>query len=103
MPKDWKPVDINDPRMRSGCRECAEQIHQHLGGDAAGATIHTIEPKYPAPYLGGFRGSEKNVWRSHDVVVKEGKVYYLTTGHTGLGIEEYKSLWSNRTFINFPF
>jgi RHS repeat-associated protein len=89
----WRPR----PLVRSGCEDIARQIQRHIGG-----TIHTITPKKGMPSLGGFRGQSPG-WASHDVVVREGRVYDASTGHKGLPIDEYKLLWEYPDVIDFGF
>ncbi|OWQ83527.1 hypothetical protein CDN99_25665, partial [Roseateles aquatilis] len=93
---NWKPRDISDPVCRSGCERVARQIQKHVNGKIA-----RIEPK-DAPMLGPFRGKDHG-WVYHEVVVKDGRVYDLTTGHKGLSVEEYKSLWKYKEAIKFNF
>ena len=83
--------------MRTGCESVARQVQQHIGG-----TLHSITPKQGIPSLGGFKG-EYPGWASHDVVVKEGRVYDAHTGYTGLSIDAYKSLWEYPDAIDFGF
>ncbi|WP_437733432.1 hypothetical protein [Sorangium sp. So ce1335] len=60
-----------------------------------------ITPK-DTPALGGFRG--KNwYWSNHEVVVKDGRIFDLTTGHQGLPIPECKKLWEYPNDIDFGF
>jgi hypothetical protein len=66
-----------------------------------GGNIVRITPKN-ARYLGGFRGKTWN-WGHHEVVVRDGRVYDITTGHQGLSIAEYKKLWQYPDGINFGF
>ena len=40
---------------------------------------------------------------THEVVVREGRVYDAFTGHQGLTISEYKALWEHHEVINFGF
>jgi hypothetical protein len=81
---------------RVGCENVARQIHRHVGGD-----IVRITPKN-APSLGAFRGKSWG-WAHHEVVVRDGRVFDLTTGHQGLPITEYKQLWQYPDGINFGF
>lgn len=89
----WRPRSV----MPSGCEGAARQINRHVEG-----TIHTITPKKGLPSLGGFRGQSPG-WASHDVVLKDGRVYDVTTGHKGLPIDEYKALWEYPDAIDFGF
>jgi hypothetical protein len=42
-------------------------------------------------------------WAYHEVVVKDGRVFDLTTGHKGLSIDEYKQLWQYFDAIDSGF
>lgn len=92
----WRARDIADTACERGCEAVALQIQRHIGGD-----VVRITPK-DAPMLGGFRGKNWG-WSHHEVVVKDGRVFDLTTGHKGLPIAEYKSLWQYGESINFGF
>jgi len=92
----WRPRAITDEVCRVGCEGIAQQIRKHLGGE-----IVRITPK-GAPALGAFRG--KNwAWGHHEVVVQNGRVFDITTGHHGLEIAEYKKLWDHPEAIHFGF
>jgi hypothetical protein len=94
----WKARAITDEACRVGCEGIALQITRHIGGEIA-----HIKPKSLAdPYLGKFREHWWK-WTHHEVVVKDGRVYDLTTGHKGLEIAEYKKLWEHADDINFGF
>jgi hypothetical protein len=60
-----------------------------------------ILPK-DTPRLGAFRGQNWK-WAHHEVVVRNGRVYDITTGHQSLEIAEYKKLWMHSDDINFGF
>jgi len=92
----WKARDITDAACESGCEGVARQIQKHIGGD-----IRHIRPQ-EAPKLGAFRGKNWK-WDYHEVVVKDGRVYDITTGHEGLPIAEYKQLWQYSDAIDFGF
>lgn len=92
----WRARDITDTICERGCGAVALQIQRHIGGD-----IVRIMP-IDAPILGKFRGKNWN-WSDHEVVVKDGRVYDLTTGYKGLPAQEYKSLWQYSDAINFGF
>jgi hypothetical protein len=94
----WKARAITEAVCENGCEAVARQITRHIGGK-----IVRIEPKAKTiRFLGAFR--EKNwAWGYHEVVVKDGRVYDLTTGHQGLSIAEYKQLWRDADAINFGF
>lgn len=94
--KKWPARAITDEMCRVGCENVARQIHKHVGGN-----IVRITPKN-APSLGGFRGKSWG-WAHHEVVVREGRVYDITTGHQGSPIAEYKQLWQYPDGINFGF
>jgi hypothetical protein len=94
--RKWKARAIADAACEVGCENVARQIQRHVGGD-----IVRITPRN-APALGGFRGKSWN-WVHHEVVVRDGRVYDLTTGHHGLPIAEYKALWQYPDSINFGF
>lgn len=94
--RKWRPRAITDEMCRNGCENVAKQIHRHVGGN-----IVRIMPKN-ARYLGGFRGKTWD-WGYHEVVVRDGRVYDITTGHQGLPIAEYKQLWQYPDGINFGF
>jgi hypothetical protein len=94
----WPARAINDPACRNGCERVASQIQKHTGGE-----IKRIVPADPsARNLGAYRKHDLG-WFHHEVVVKEGRVYDAFTGHEGLPIDEYKSLWQYRDAINFGF
>jgi hypothetical protein len=93
----WAAREITDEVCRSGCSGVAKQIQKQIGGDIA-----TITPKGGANVLGGFRGKNWG-WDYHQVVVKEGRVFDLTTGYQGLPIPDYKALWQYPEAINFGF
>ena len=94
--RKWRPRPITDAACEVGCENVARQINKHVGG-----TVVRITPKN-APALGGFR--DKNWgWVHHEVVVRDGRVYDLTTGHQGLPIAEYKKLWQYPDGIHFGF
>ena len=78
----------------------AKRWRYRFSGTLVGEVVR-ITPK-DAPMLGGFRGKNWG-WNHHEVVVKEGRVYDLTTGHKGLPASEYKSLWQYGDSINFGF
>jgi RHS repeat-associated protein len=92
----WQARNISSATCESGCEAVARQIQGHVGGE-----VVRIIPA-DAPMLGGFRGKNWG-WSHHEVVVKDGRVYDLTTGHRGLPTEEYKNLWQYRGSINFGF
>jgi hypothetical protein len=92
----WKARAITDAACENGCEAIARQITRHIGGEIA-----HIKPKN-APYLGKFREHWWK-WTYHEVVVKDGRVYDLTTGHQGLPIADYKKLWEKADNINFGF
>jgi RHS repeat-associated protein len=94
--RNWAARDIADAACERGCEAIAKQIQLHIGGD-----IVRITPQ-GAPMLGAFRGKNWG-WGHHEVVVKDGRVYDITTGHLGLSIEEYKKLWQYGDAINFGF
>lgn len=94
--RKWRPRAITDAACEVGCENVARQISKHVGGN-----IVRITPKN-APALGGFRGKNWG-WVHHEVVVRDGRVYDLTTGHQGLGLAEYKRLWQHPDGINFGF
>ena len=52
--------------------------------------------------LGPFREQSWR-WGYHRVVVNEGRVFDITTGHQGLPIADYKQLWEYEDFIDFGF
>lgn len=92
----WTARSIADAACERGCEAIARQIQQHIGGD-----IVRITPN-GAPTLGGFRGKNWG-WSYHDVVVKNGRVYDLTTGHAGMSIADYKRLWQYSDALSFGF
>ncbi len=94
--KKWKPRSITDAVCEIGCEGIARQINKHVGGE-----IIRILPK-DTPRLGAFRGQNWR-WAHHEVVVRNGRVYDITTGHQGLEIAEYKKLWAHSNDINFGF
>ncbi len=84
------------PGQITRCEARARQIQRVLGGE-----IHTIKPK-----TGGFLGPVKGevpTWRSHDVVVKNGRVYDDMTGPSGVPIDEYKKFFEYWSDILFGF
>jgi len=92
----WQAHNIADMVCERGCEAVASQIQRHIGGK-----VVRITPK-DAPMLGSFRGKNWG-WSHHEVVVKDGRVYDLTTGHKGIPASEYKSLWQYSDSINFGF
>ncbi len=94
--RKWRPRAITDEMCRNGCEDVAKQIHRHVGGN-----IVRITPK-DTPHLGAFRGQNWR-WAHHEVVVRDGRVYDITTGHQGVAIAEYKRLWEYPHDINFGF
>jgi hypothetical protein len=94
--RKWHPRAIADEVCRNGCEDVAKQIHRHVGGN-----IVRITPK-DTPRLGAFRGQNWR-WAHHEVVVRDGRVYDITTGHQGVPIAEYKRLWEYPHDINFGF
>lgn len=85
-----------EPPCERGCENVARQIQEHIGGN-----VVRIAPR-DTPALGGFRGKNWG-WGHHEVVVKDGRVFDVTTGHQGLPIPEYKQLWQYPDAINFGF
>jgi hypothetical protein len=94
--RKWKARDIQDSMFERGCEGVARLINKHVGGE-----VVRILPK-EKPRLGSFRGKNWR-WFHHEVVVKNGRVYDITTGHQGLEIAEYKKLWGHPEEINFGF
>lgn len=92
----WKPRAITDAVCELGYESVALQIRKHVGGE-----IVRIKPKN-APHLGAFR-SKNWRWAYHEVVVKDGRVYDITTGYQGLTVAEYKQLWEHASHIDFGF
>ncbi|WP_437814639.1 RHS repeat domain-containing protein [Sorangium sp. So ce1078] len=92
----WKARNIADAVCERGCESIARQIQKQIGGD-----VVRITPK-DTPGLGAFRGKNWG-WSHHEVVVKDGRVYDLTTGHEGMTIPEYKMLWEFSNDVNFGF
>lgn len=92
----WVARDIADAACERGCEAIARQIQRHIGGD-----IVRITPR-DAPILGGFRGKNWQ-WGYHEVVIKDGRVFDITTGHKGLPIDEYRKLWQYPDSIDFGF
>jgi hypothetical protein len=95
---NWRARSVTDPACQTGCENVALQIQRHIGGK-----IIRIVPADPrARYLGPYRGHNPN-WAYHEVVVKDGRVYDVFTGHQGATIAEYKALWEYADAINFGF
>ena len=93
----WPTVrDIKNESCRSGCEKVAGQIQRITGGE-----IHRIEPAQGYG-LGAYRGKNWG-WSHHEVVVKDGRVFDVTTGRSGVPIQDYKRLWENRDAIKFGF
>jgi hypothetical protein len=94
--KKWKARDIKDEVFAEGCDRIARMIQKQIGGE-----IVRFKPKTQR-VLGPFRGKNWS-WGFHEVVVKNGRIYDLSTGHQGLSIDEYKRLWGDADDINFGF
>ncbi|NTX11735.1 hypothetical protein HUA76_13120 [Myxococcus sp. CA056] len=92
----WQARDVTDPCFRNGCGSVAQQIKDQIGGK-----VVEITPTM-STWMGAYRGHDPR-WAFHKVVVKDGRVYDLFTGHKGLPVEEYKALWSYRDTLNFGF
>lgn len=76
-------------------------MEELIGGDVK--TIKPIEgDDNPRVRLGTFDGSNYR-WAHHEVVVKDGRVYDMSTGHEGVTIDEYKAKWDDRGSIIFGF
>ena len=87
---DWSPASIGDPQYLNGCEGVAKQIKGIVGGD-----IKRIVPKQ-GQVLGGFGKPGQwayGEWAYHEVVVRDRRVFDAFTGHEGMSIEQYKSLW----------
>lgn len=93
----WTPRDVTDPKFANGCESVARQIEKQIGGE-----VKRILPKADGLQLGPHRGHSPG-WYHHEVVVKDGRVYDLFTGHEGLLIAEYKKLWEYADSIHFGF
>jgi len=94
----WAPVDINLDVCRVGCEDVAQEIQSQIGGKVYRIT-NRLDPKAA---LGGYRGKNWS-WFYHDVVVKDGVVFDLTTGSSGLPIDEFKKLWQYPDALDFGF
>lgn len=95
----WTPRDITDPRFSAGCEDVARQIEKLIGGEVKRIAPLTGEG---SAMLGSYRGHSPG-WFHHEVVVRDGRVYDLFTGHNGLSIVEYKKLWECADYIRFGF
>jgi hypothetical protein len=86
-----------------GCEGIARQIQKHIGGEIM--RITALAPGGVDPgmlFIGPYRGHNL-FWHHHEVVVKEGRVYDVFTGHEGIPIEEFKALWDWRENLHFGF
>ena len=79
-----------------GCEDVAEAIQDTIGGSR-----HTISPSMGIQL--GPRAGEPTGWATHDVVVKDGRVYDTLTGPNGMSVGEYKALWEYEDAIDFGF
>ncbi|MBU6408492.1 MAG: transposase, partial [Alphaproteobacteria bacterium] len=95
LSENWRPRSVSDA-CQTDCEQVAREIQRRVGGD-----IYRIQPS-EGVRLRQFRGQNTG-WAYHDVVVRNGRVYDLTTGGRGLPAEEYKQLWQYRDAINFGF
>src|SRR5262249_887023 len=65
---------------KDGCEAAAEQIQTMIGGE-----VHTIKPPPDVDFLGKFDEVPRR-WQHHRVVVKDGRVYDMSTGYRGVSI-----------------
>jgi RHS repeat-associated protein len=94
--RNWKPVDITDPRCERGCEAVARDIQKLIGGD-----VVRITPK-ETRLLPEFRNHSWG-WFHHEVVLRDGLVYDATTGGAGLSTSGYKALWQFPEEVSFGF
>jgi hypothetical protein len=92
----WKPMNPDDPRCWTGCEVVAKKIQKKLGG----GQIYRISnaenpPGQPNFYgIGPYRDAQQG-WYSHDVVVKNGRVFDGFSDRYGVPMSEYKQLWDS--------
>ncbi|MGH3647065.1 MAG: hypothetical protein ACRDTM_07805 [Micromonosporaceae bacterium] len=93
MPRDPKGI----PDDKGGCEKCAADIQKRIGGE-----IKTITQPHGGGWMGPYRGYD-TPWKSHVVVVKNGRVYDAWTSRYGEPIDVYKSRWAYGDVLKFGF
>jgi len=92
--KEWKKTEPGDKSIAFGCEEVAADIQKAIGGE-----LETVTG--PGNFLGRVKNSAGEFvnpsagelgWRSHKLVLKDGKVYDMLTGPNGMEAAAYKSL-----------
>ncbi len=106
----WEALEPGSKACQSGCETAARTIQRAIGGE-----IRTIKPPGPVDRLvlgrvkdskGVFRnpaGDKARGWSTHQVVVKDGRVYDRLTGPKGQSIKSYKARWEEADAIHFGF
>ncbi|PSK96121.1 intein [Murinocardiopsis flavida] len=94
--EDWTPRDPAEACDSFGCEQVARQIQGKIGGQR-----YRISDSAGAPYLGQYRGHD-TMWRTHEVVIRDGRVYDEFTDRKGMPVEEWKQLWEfNGQYLDF--
>ncbi|MCO1597713.1 DNRLRE domain-containing protein [Micromonospora sp. RHAY321] len=97
----WKPQDPGDPKCFSGCEDVAKDIQKKLGGGQIYRLSNAENPPGGSGNqygLGGYMQKEngryhQQGWYTHDVVVRDGRVYDGFTDRAGVSMEEFESRW----------
>jgi RHS repeat-associated protein len=91
---NWRARTVQEAMVRYHCEQCAEVIQGRIGG-----RIYRIQAERGLRYrLPRYRGVYTG-WFHHDVVVKEGLVYDVTTGGAGVPMAEYEALWAEHVIF----
>jgi hypothetical protein len=96
--ENWTPRPTSEICGSTGCENVAANIQSRIGGD-----IFTIKNGAGDNFfLGKYRG-EDTMWKSHTVVVKDGKVFDAFTGRYGEAIDQWKARWDYADILHFGF
>ncbi|MGX4733668.1 RHS repeat-associated core domain-containing protein [Kitasatospora griseola] len=90
----WKPQDPKDPKCWTGCEDVAKKIQKKLGGGQIYRLSNIMNPpgndnKFG---LGPYMETSQD-WFTHDVVVRDGRVYDGFSGRNGASMDEFNARW----------
>ncbi|MFD0402308.1 polymorphic toxin-type HINT domain-containing protein [Kitasatospora sp. NPDC127121] len=91
---NWKPQNVKNPSCWSGCEDVAKQIQKKLGGGQIYRLSNVMNPpgKDNLYGIGPYMETEQG-WFTHDVVVRDGRVYDGFSGRTGVPMDEFNARW----------
>ncbi len=81
----WRAADASKICGSSGCEIVARDIQGQIGGEV-------FELSTGTPFMGKYRGQD-TLWGSHQVVIKDGRVFDAWTGRYGETVADYLRQW----------